>query len=351
MTYELLDTKTIDEILSLLSRYWVELKHLEHFNARTIDEVISLLNEYKEEAKIIAGGTDLIRLMKSRVTRPKALVNIKTIPDLAYITEDAEGLKIGALTTIKDIEASPIIRDKYNILAEAAHAVATPHIRNMATIVGNLCQDVQCWYYRRPPITGRSFFCRRKGGELCYAVAGDNRYHAIIGGGECWAVCPSDMAPALVALDARVKITGSDEERIVPLEEFYTVLGNILKPNEIITDIWVPSLRPTTKQRYLKFRERKTIDFAISSVAVVITTENRVVTNARIVLGGIAPMPYRASGAEEVLKGETITESLAEIAARAAVSGANPLKNNAHKVPITETLVKRAINMTVNEKM
>ena len=344
MIYELLDTKTMDEVLSLLGRYWVEPKHPKHFNARTIYEAISLLNEYKEEAKIIAGGTDLIRLMKSRVTRPRVLVNIKTIPDLAYITEDAEGLNIGALTTIKDIEASPIIRDKYAILAEAAHAVAAPHIRNMATIVGNLCQDVQCWYYRRSPITGRSFFCRRKGGEFCYAVAGNNRYHAIIGGGECLAVCPSDMAPALVALDARIKIASPDGERTVPLEEFYTVLGNILKPNEIITDIWVPSLRPTTRQQYLKFRERKTIDFAISSVATVITTENRVVTNVGIVLGGVAPIPYRAIGAEEALKGKVITESLAETAAKAAVSEAKPLKNNAYKVAITETLVKRAIS-------
>lgn len=345
MTCELLDTKTIDDVLSLLGKYWVEPRHLEHFNARTINEVISLLDKYKEEAKIIAGGTDLIRLMKSKVTRPKVLVNIKTILDLAYITEDAGGLEIGALTTIRDIEASPIIRDKYTILAEAAHAVAAPHIRNMATIVGNLCQEVQCWYYRRPPITGRSFCCRRKGGEFCYAVAGDNRYHAIIGGGECWAVCPSDIAPALVALDARVKIAGPDGERAVPLEEFYTVFGNILKPNEIITNILVPSVRPTAKQRYLKFRERKTIDFAISSAAVVITTENRVVTNARIVLGGIAPIPYRALGAEQVLKGKVITESLVEISAKAAVSGATPLKNNAHKVTITETLVKRAINI------
>ena len=343
MTYELLDTKTVDEVLSILSRYWIEPKRLEHFNARTIDEAISLLDEYREKAKIIAGGTDLIRLMKSRVTDPKVLVNIKTIADLAYITEDAEGLKIGALTTIKDIEASPIIRDKYSILAEAAHAVAAPHIRNMATVVGNLCQDVQCWYYRRPPITGRSFFCRRKGGEYCYAVAGDNRYHAIIGGGECLAACPSDMAPALIALDAKVKIVSPTRQRESSLEEFYTVLGNILKPNEIITEIQIPTPKPDTKQRYLKFRLRKTIDFAISSVAAAITTENGVVTNARIMLGGVAPIPYRALRAEEAVKGRVITQSLAGTAAKAAVSGAVPLSLNAYKVPITESLVKRAI--------
>jgi len=316
---------------------------LEHFNARNIDEVISLLNEYKDEAKIIAGGTDLIRLMKSKVTRPKVLVNIKTIPSLVYITEDAEGLKIGALTTIKDIETSSVIRDKYTILAEAAHAVASPHIRNMATIVGNLCQDVQCWYYRRTPVAENSFACYRKGGKGCYAVAGDNRYHAIIGGGKCLAACPSDIAPALVALDARVKIAGLDGERIVPLGKFYTVLENILKPNEIITDIRVPSLRPSTKQRYLKFRERKTIDFAVSSVAATINTEDGIVSDARIVLGGIAPLPYRALDAEEALQGKQITDVVTEVAANAASSQMKPLNMNAYKVPITKALVTRAI--------
>lgn len=343
MTYELLDTKAVDELLSLLGRYWIEPKPLEHFNARSIDEAISLLNKYKEEARIIAGGTDLIRLMKNKVTLPKVLVNIKTIPDIAYIKKEAEGLKIGALTTIKAIETSPIIRDKYPVLAEAAHSVASPHIRNMATVVGNLCQDVQCWYYRRSPLTGRSFFCHRKGGNLCYAVAGENAYHAIISKDCCFAVCLSDMASALVTLDARIKMASPEGEREVPLGEFYTDLGNILKPNEMITEIWVPTLKPDTNQRYLKFRLRKTIDFAISSVAAAITTEAGRVNNARIVLGGVASAPYRALKAEDILIGERITERLAERASEAAVSEAVPLTKNAYKVPITRALVKRAI--------
>ena len=343
MTYESLDTLTSDDVLSTLDKCWVEPKRTEHFNARTIEEAVSLLNKYKDEAKIIAGGTDLIRLMKNRVSEPKVLVNIKTIPDSRYITEDAEGLRIGLLTTIKDIETSSIIRDKYSILAEAAHSVAAPHIRNMATIVGNLCQDVQCWYYRRSPITGRSFFCRRKGGELCYAVAGDNRHHSIIRGGECLAVCPSDMAHALVALDATLRITGSDGERILPLEEFYTPLRNTIKPDEIITEIDIPALRPGTRQRYLKFRLRKTIDFAISSVAAAITTEAGRVKHVRIVLGGVAPMPYRALVAEDILGGEVITKNLAEMSAEAAVSETVPLSMNAYKISITRALIKRVV--------
>lgn len=340
---EIFGTKTVDEALSRLSKHWQERKYIEHFTAKTIDDAVFLLSQYMEEAKIIAGGVDLVSLMKNKVRTPKVLVNIKTIPDLAYITEDAEGLKIGTQTTIKDIETSVIIRNKYSLLVEAAHSVASPLVRNMATIGGNLCQDVRCWYYRRSPVTGLTFFCHRKGGEQCFAVNGENQYHAIIGGNECHAVCPSDMAPALLALGARLKIAGPTGDKTVPLEGFYTSLGNILKPNEIITEIQVPTLRSGSKQRYLKFRLRKAIDFAISSVASVITIEGGVVSQARITLGGVAPTPYRALSAEETLKGKVITESLAATAAKAALSEATPLSQNAYKVPITESLVKRAI--------
>ena len=337
-----LKTKVIDEAVSLLNKYWVEPRHLEYFKARTIDEAISLLDEHKE-ARIVAGGVDLTRLMESEVIAPKVLVNIGTIPDLIYITDVAEGLKIGSLTTISGIEASAIIRDKYSLLAEAAHLVAAPQIRNMVTIGGNLCQAVNCWYYRKSPVTGRTFFCYRKGGGTCYAVAGDNRYHAIIGGDRCHAVCQSDMAPALLALDAKVKIASPSEEKIIPLEEFYTPLGNILKPNELITELQVPALRHETKQRYLKFRLRNAIDPAISSVAVAITTEDGKVSQARIVLGGVAPTPYRSIEAEDAVTGRVITEGIAETAAKAAVSKAIPLSMNAYKLSITKALVKRAI--------
>lgn len=343
MTYlELVNTKTIDEALSLLSKYWVGPKYLEYFNARTTDEAVSLLNKY-EEAKITAGGVDLIRLINNEVIAPKVLVNIKTIPDLAYIKEDAQGLKIGALTTITDIEKSAIIRDKYNLLTQAAHSVAAPQVRNMVTIGGNLCQAVRCWYYTMSPITGRSFFCYRKGGTHCYAVAGDNRYHAIFSANECHAIFSSDMAPALLALEAKVKIASPSGERIIPLEELYTPLGNILKPNEMITELRVPTPRPGTRQQYLKFRIRKAIDPAISNVAAAITTGAGRVSSARIVLGAVAPSPYRSVEAEEILKGNVITENLAETAAKRAMSKATPLRMNAYKVAITEALVKRAI--------
>ncbi len=321
----------------------IALKPFQVDNAKTIEEAVSLLNRYKGKAKAIAGGVDLVGLMKNEVMLPDVLVNIKTIPSLAYINEDTGGLKIGTLTTIHDIETSALVKDKYRLLAAAAHTVAAPQLRNMSTIGGNLCQEVSCWYYRMPPVTGRSFFCHRKGGKQCYAATGNNAYHAIINSGKCHAVCLSDMAIALTALDARLRIANQDGERTVSLAEFYTVTGNILKPGEIIMEIQVPPIEPAIRQRYLKFRLRKTIDFAISSVAATLTMDAGVVNNVRILLGGVAPTPYRAIAAEEALMGKTITNGVAELVAKAAVAEAKPLSMNGYKLPITEALVKRAI--------
>jgi xanthine dehydrogenase YagS FAD-binding subunit len=320
-----------------------ERMQLKHINAKSVAEALQVLGEYPEEARIIAGGVDLIPLIRDEVIEPTILINIKTIPGLGYIKEYAEGLSIGALTTLNDIELSPIINSQYAVLAEAAHLVAGPQIRNMGTIVGNLCQDVRCWYYRRSPLIGRRFFCYRKGGKLCYAVRGDNRYHAIIGGKRCYAACPSDMAPALVALEAKLKITSAAGERVVPLEAYYTPLGNTVKPDEIVTELQVPAPPAGSRQRYLKFSLRKAIDFALSSVAAVITMDDGVVSRARIVLGGVAPIPYRATAAEEILEGKTLTETVAEVAAKAALRGAKPLSMNAYKLPVTEALIRKAI--------
>lgn len=340
---ELLSTRTIDEALSQLSKFWVEERALTYFNARTIDEAVSLLDKYRGDARVIAGGTDLMRLMRDKIAAPSVLINIMDIPGLAYITEDAEGLKIGPSTTISDIETAAIIRDKYGLLAEAAHSAASPQIRNMATIAGNLCQDVNCWYYRMSPVTGSTFFCYRKGGTSCYAVDGDNRYHAILGADKCHAVCHSDIAPTLLALEAKIKIASQKGNRTIPAEAFYTPLGNILEPNELITEIQIPAPKPGTRLRFLKFRLRKAIDPSISSVAAAITTEAGKVSRARIILGGVAPTPYRSIKAEQAIEGMTPTESIAETAARAAVSQAAPLSMNTYKVSITKALVKRAI--------
>ena len=321
------------------------MKPFTHHNARSIDEAITLLTQYKGKAKLNAGGTDLLGVLKERnlPEYPEAIINIKTITGLNYIKEDETGLKIGALTKLSDLTKSPFLRDHYPALAEAARSVATPQVRNAATIGGNLCQDVRCWYYRYPCHIGGPIRCLRKGNGPCLAVAGDNRYHAILGGKKCFAVCPSDTAVALAALGAQIKIAGPEGERRVAVTDFYSPLGNGLKGNEILTEIEVPGITGPTKQRFLKFTLRSPIDFAIVSVASVITVNNGVCTDARIALGAVAPGPVRARKAEEVIKGRSIDENTATEAAEQALAGARPLSMNVYKVEIAKTLVKRAI--------
>ncbi|MFC1815970.1 FAD binding domain-containing protein [Thermodesulfobacteriota bacterium] len=319
------------------------MKPFKHINVKTIDAAISALSK---KSKIIAGGTDYLSLLKSSVlpVYPEILVNIKTIPGLNYLKEGAEGLRIGALATLSDIAESPVIKEKYGILADAARSVASPQIRNMGTIGGNLCQGVRCWYYRCSPLTGKSYLCYRKGGRECFAEAGDNRYHAVIGGKACFAVCPSDTAIALTALDAKIKIKGPAKERTLLVKNFYRTLGNVLKPDEIVTEVQIPEApAPKAKHSFLKFRLRKAIDFAIVSVASVIRMEDGVCKGARIALGAVAPTPIRATKTEAAIKGKVINTTMAETAAQAAVASAAPLSMNEYKVEITKALVKRAI--------
>ncbi len=222
--------------------------------------------------------------------------------------------------------------------------MASPQLRNISVLSGNLCQNTRCWYYRRSPATGISYNCRRKEEHgICYAMDGENQYHAIIGVNRCAGVCPSDMAAALLALDAQVKTVSTSGGRMIEVDKLYTNLGSTLEPAELITAIHLPSVEPGVKQRFLKFRVRKAIDFAIVSVAAVIKLEMDKVKDARIVLGGVSYQPYRAAKAEEVLRGERLTESVAIEAGRLALSEARPLGKNGYKVQIAEVLVKRAI--------
>jgi xanthine dehydrogenase YagS FAD-binding subunit len=214
----------------------------------------------------------------------------------------------------------------------------------MATLGGNLCQEVRCWYFRRSPRTGISFLCRRKKeGKPCYAVNGENENHAIFGEGECYAVCPSDTAVGLFALDARINTMNSKGGRVIPIQRFYTPLGHVLEPDEIITSVSVPKVISQTKQRFLKFRPRKTIDFSTVSVSSVITSVNGSIRDARIIVGGVSPLPYEAAAATQILIGESMTETVAEKAAETAVKDAMPLTKNGYKVPLVKALIKRSI--------
>jgi xanthine dehydrogenase YagS FAD-binding subunit len=321
------------------------MRSFRHISAQTVDEACSLLRKYRGKAKLHAGGTDLLSMLKgeSLFDYPEALINIKTIPDLDYIREDGGSLKIGALTKLCDIANSPLLSQSYKVLVKAARAVATSQVRHMATLGGNLCQEVRCWYYRYPRHIGGPMRCLRKGNGPCLAVSGDNRYHAILGGKKCFAVCPSDLAVALAALDAQVKIESQEGERRVRVTDFFGTLGNDLKRDEMVTGIEVTRIRESTNQTFYKFTLRRPVDFAIVSVASVIAVEARICSNARIALGAVAPGPVRALGAEEVLKGRSIGQKAAMEAAEEAVGDAKPLSMNAYKIEITRRLVERAI--------
>jgi len=321
------------------------MKSFNHMDVKTVGEAVKLLKYYKGKAKLIAGGTDLLGILKDRILpdSPEVIINIKTIHGLDYIKEDGKGLKLGVLAKLSDIAKSPMVKGDYQMLAEAAEAVATPQIRNMGTIGGNLCQDVRCWYYRYPHHLGGRILCLRKGRGPCLAVAGDNRYHAILEGKKCFAVCPSDMAIALTALDAKVKIQTPIGSRTIGVKDFFKTLKNVLEPDEMVTEIQVPKPLDKARQTFLKFTLRKPVDFAIVSVASVITVRDGVCKDAKIVLGAIAPIPVRTTDVEQAIKGKVIDATMAAEAAEVAMTDARPLSMNAYKVEITKTLVKRAI--------
>jgi xanthine dehydrogenase YagS FAD-binding subunit len=316
-----------------------------HVTAATVHEACSLLRKYKGKAVLNAGGTDLLSTLKGEhlFAYPEAVIDIKTIDGLGSITENEGGLQIGALAKLSDIAKSAIVRSGYEALAEAAHSVATPQIRNAATLGGNLCQDVRCWYYRYPRHIGGPISCLRKGKGPCVAVSGDNRYHAIIGGKKCFAVCPSDTAVALAAQDGKIRIAGENGERTVPATDFFSPLGNVLKTGEMVTYVEIPRIKSQARQTFHKFTLRKPVDFAVVSVACVIMEEQGICADARIALGGVAPGPLRAEKAESLLQGRPIEPSLAADAAEQALADAKPLSMNGYKVEIAKTLVKRAI--------
>jgi xanthine dehydrogenase YagS FAD-binding subunit len=315
------------------------MKAFNHTNAKTLAEAKTALAGGK--ATLIAGGTDLIGTLKDNIlpTHPESLINIKTISGLDYIKEEGGVLKIGATTRLADIAANPVINQKYTALAQAASRVATPHVRDMGTIGGNIAQLHRCWYFRKPE---NRFPCVRKGGDRCYAMMGDNRYHSIFGNvNKCIAVHPSDVAPALVALNAKI-VT---DRRTLDAEAFFDVKfpGNtVLAQDEIITGIQVPAPPAGAKSAFLKFAIRKSIDFPIVNCAVLVGGGA-----PRICLNAVAPKPYRATKAEAAIAGKPINEANAEAAGLAAVADAKPLAATRYKVQIAKTLVKRALLATV----
>jgi xanthine dehydrogenase YagS FAD-binding subunit len=312
------------------------MRKFDHVNARTLVEAASALAGGK--ATIIAGGCDLIGRLKEDIlpTYPETLVNIKTIPGLDYIKEAGGVLKIGATTTLADIAEDATVRQKYSALAQSANRVASPTIRFMGTIGGNICQLHRCWYFRNHD---NRFNCTRKGGKTCFAMAGDNRYHSILGAVDgCIAVHPSDIAPALVALNAKIV---TSKKRSINAQDFWAVKGpqsTILAVDEIVTEIQIPSAPAGSRSAFLKFALRKSIDFPIVNCAALVSRDT-----TRICLNAVAPIPYRAVKAEETIAGEAINEGNAEAAGEAAVSAAKPFPATKYKVQIAKIMVKRTL--------
>jgi xanthine dehydrogenase YagS FAD-binding subunit len=308
-----------------------------HINAKTVEEAVALLRQGNAVAN--AGGTDLLGTLRFEVlpTYPEVLVNLKTIPGLDYIREEGGVLKIGALTRLHDIAGNGTVRAGYTALAQAASRVGTPHIREMGTLAGNLCQMTRCWYFRKE---NNRFHCLRKGGKTCYAMSGDNRYHSIFGAVRmCLAVNPSDTAPAIVALNGKIRTS----KRLIEAEKFWDAAipgSTVLEPDEIVTEIQIPAPAQGVKSGFMKFALRKSIDFPIVNCAAAVGGGG-----ARICLNAVYNKPYRAFGAEKAIEGKKIDADTADAAAAAAVSEARALPGdkNKWKIPIAKAMVKRAI--------
>ncbi len=313
-----------------------------YLRAKSITDAVSGLS--KSNARIHAGGTDLLGCLRDRVFTTDMVVSISGLKELKGIRETpGGGLRIGALTTITEISENRIIRERYPALAQAAAEVASPQLRNQGTVGGNLCQKPRCWYYRG------DFHCLRKGGDRCFAVAGENHYHCILGGDRCYIVHPSDTAPALVAYRATVHLVGPAGMRNVALDNFFVppskdvTKETVLETGEIVTEITLPSQLTGLKSSYRKVRARQSWDFALAGVALVLQMTGGKVADARIVLSGAAPVPWRAVDAEKALTGNVLDPDSIKRAAALSVNNARPLKHNAYKIPLFRGMIEEEL--------
>jgi xanthine dehydrogenase YagS FAD-binding subunit len=298
----------------------------------------------RADARILAGGTDLLGCLRDGVFQANRLVSLNNIKELKGIRPQPRGgWRIGALTTLTEIAEHPQIRASYPVLAEAAASVATPQLRNQGTLGGNLCQRPRCWYFRG------QFQCRRKGGDTCFAEAGESQYHGIFGASQCYIVHPSDTAPALVALDAKVNILGRRGTRLVPISSFFVlpkdslVKENVLEPGEIVTEILLDAPPAGARSTYRKVRERASFDFALAGAAIVLVIAEGKVKTARVVLSGVAPVPWRSTEAEKAIIGKPLDATAVAFAAEAAVKGAMPMADNGYKVPLVRGILEEIL--------
>ena len=322
------------------------MKSFANTNARDLQHAVTLAQQTRQQGRasaFVGGGSDLLALVKERIAVPDVLVNLKTIKGLDQVKRTSDGVNIGGLITLDALSRHDLIRGQYTVLAEAAETVATPQIRNVGTLAGNVCQRPWCWYFRN------GFPCYKNGGNTCFSFGGENQFHAIFGGGPSYIVHPSDTAVALLALDAKFRIAGVSGERILPAADFFALpqqnpaRENVLAVDEALAEIQVPAPRMGTRSTYHKIMDREAWTHAVVSAAVVLEMDRQICRSARVVLGGVAPIPWRLPQVEEMLKGQRINEALAAKAAETALEGAKPLAKNAYKVPLTKGVVRRTL--------
>ena len=325
------------------------MKQFDLYEPTSITEATGFLGQFGAKARVVGGGSDLLGgVMKDWVTGkgmplPDQIIDLTTIPDLKGIKSGADGFRIGATTTLSELIEDPDLSAQVPLLAQAAASVASPLIRNFGTLGGNINQRPRCWFFR-----GENFACYKKGGDFCYAVTGDNRYHAIIGGELCYIVHPSDTATALLALNAQSTVAGPSGTRTVAFDEYFhgpredVLTENVLKPNEVMTEVFVPTPAAGTKMAWNKLKDRQVYDFAVVSVAAAFSLDGGNWKDGRITLGGVAPVPYRATVVENALKGKDVRSSIKAAAAQIRTV-ARPMSLNSYKIDLAQGLIERTI--------
>jgi xanthine dehydrogenase YagS FAD-binding subunit len=316
----------------------------QYLQPKTLAQASELLVEDPDMTRIVAGGTDLLAEVKDGVITVKRLVSLANLDELKGIERRDEGLRLGAFVTLAELTRDQELADSHPSVVQAAKTVATPQVRNLGTLGGNLCQRPRCLYYRN-----QLFPCYKKGGSICNGATGYSRNLAILEGGMAYIVHPSDMAPAFIAVGAEVEIQGPQGERRMPLEEFFVgpaerqLHENVLSIGDLVTAVHLPPSKGDNRSVYLKGRDREGEDFALVSVAASVTVEDGTISDVRIILGGVAPTPYRAQRAEEALRGSRVEDADPGQAGAIAVYGARPLKDNGYKVTLAANLVRRAL--------
>ena len=327
------------------------MKTFENTNPRDLREAVTVAQQAHRAGRQVAftgGGSDLLGQVKERLVAPDVVVNLKTVTGQADVVPAGEGVRIGGQITLDAIGRHPLVRDRFTVLSEAAESVATPQIRNVGTLAGNVCQRPWCWYYRN------GFPCYKAGGSQCYSYAGENQFHAIFGGGPSYIVHPSDTAPALGALDAIVHVVGPAGERDIPVADFFVLprrnaaVENVLGDEDVLAAVSLSGPQAGTRSAYHKVMDRESWTHAIVSAAVVLVIKDEVCHAARIVLGGVAPVPWRVPDAEQVLMGQRLTPALIARSAEVAVQGAVPLSKNGYKVGLTQAVIARAVEALVS---